>query len=239
MSPDHDAAELPRLDELIAIQREQAVAAHQAWVTADMALRATIARRDGIVAKLRATSSAAPPGPPVLPTPSTVVPQATPASAGPEASTRTVQNILFILGGLLLGTAAVVFTAVAWTTFGIRGRAAILGVVTVLALAAPILALVRRLRATAETFAAIALLLVLLDGYAAWSVNLLRVQSLPDARYAGLVAVTVALIGLAYGCLSSLIGPRFVALLAVQPVLPLLFAPEPLTLAGWSAVCRS
>ncbi len=171
--------------------------------------------------------------------PSTVVqPPATPAAAAaaPEASTRTVQNILFILGGLLLGTAAIVFTAVAWTTFGIRGRAAILGVVTLLALAAPVLALVRRLRATAETFAAIALLLVLLDGYAAWSVDLFHVQSLPGARYAGLVGAAVALVGLAYGRLTRLVGPGFVALWAAQPVLTLLLAPEPLSPSGWSLV---
>ena len=87
--------------------------------------------------------------------------------------------MLFILGGLLLGSAAIVFTAVAWTTFGVAGRAVILAVVTGLALAVPLLALRRRLTATAETFAALGLLLVLLDGYAAWKVNLFGVTAIP------------------------------------------------------------
>src|SRR4051812_22829979 len=89
-----------------------------------------------------------------------------------ETSTRTVQNVLFVLGGLLLGLAAIVFTAVAWATFGVQGRAEALGAVTLLALGLPVVALARRLRATAETFAAVALLLVGLDGYAAWYVDL-------------------------------------------------------------------
>ena len=167
--------------------------------------------------------------------PSVSAPGTAPGAAR-ETSTRTVQNVLFILGGLLLGTAAIVFTAVAWTTFGVQGRAAILGVVTLVALAAPVVALLRKLYATAETVAAIALLLVLLDGYAAWSVNLFDAQAMHGARYAGLVCLAVAAVGLGYRLLTNLVGPAFVALLAVQPVLPLLVAPEPLSAAGWSLV---
>lgn len=119
------------------------------------------------------------------------VPSQRPAPAAPvggaEASTRTVQGLLFVLGGLLLGTAAVVFTAVAWAAVGVVGRALILLAFTVLALAVPPLLARRGLRGTAETFAAVGLLLVVLDGYAAWSVDLFGVTGWSAARYAALV----------------------------------------------------
>src|SRR5262249_15429054 len=155
---------------------------------------------------------------------------------GPESSTRTVQNVLFILGGLLLGTAAIVFTAVAWATYGVGGRAAILAVVTVLALTAPLVALRRGLAATAETFAAVGLLLVVLDGYAAWYVNLFGVAEQPGSRYAGLVALVAALVAAGYGALTRLTGPLFVAMLAIQPVAPLLAVSMRPSVAGWSLI---
>jgi hypothetical protein len=234
-------AEVSHLDQQIAAQQAEAVAAHRAFVAADAALRGTIARRDALVSQHHAAAPQpawipdAPtlPAPPAVPPPSATTPGTAPGAV-PETSTRTVQNVLFILGGLLLGTAAIVFTAVAWTTFGVQGRAAILGVITLITLAAPIVALARKLRATAETFAAIALLLVGLDGYAAWYVNLFGAQTLSGLRYAGVVALAVALVGLGYRMLTRLVGPAFVALVAVQPVLPLLLAPEPLSDVGWS-----
>ncbi len=147
-----------------------------------------------------------------------------------------MQNVLFVLGGLLLGTAAVVFTAVAWSRYGVTGRAVILAVVTALALLTPPVALWRRLTATAETFAAVGLLLVVLDGYAAWYVNLFGVQSIPAARYAGVVAIVTAGVALAYRLATRLVGPGLVALTAVQPVLPLLLAGESLGSPTWSLV---
>ncbi len=159
-----------------------------------------------------------------------------PFHPGPEASTRTVQNVLFVLGGLLLGTAAIVFTAVAWSRYGVTGRAVILAVVTALALLTPPIALWRRLTATAETFAAVGLLLVVLDGYAAWYVNLFGVQSIPATRYSGMVAIVTAGVALAYRLGTRLVGPGLVALAAVQPVLPLLLAGESLGVAEWSLV---
>ncbi|GIJ28462.1 hypothetical protein Vqi01_36240 [Micromonospora qiuiae] len=157
-------------------------------------------------------------------------------SGGAETSTRTVQGLLFVLGGLLLGTAATVFTAVAWASVGIAGRALILLAFTALLLAVPMVARWRGLRGTAETFAAVGLLLVVLDGYAVWTVDLFGVTGWPGSRYAGLVATVSALVAAGYARLSRLTVPWFAALLAVQPVLPLLAAearPEP---AGWALV---
>ncbi|MEK8109484.1 hypothetical protein NKG94_42805 [Micromonospora sp. M12] len=79
------------------------------------------------------------------------------------------------------------FTAVAWASVGVGGRALILAAFTALALGVPVLVARRGLRGTAETFAAVGLLLVVLDGYAAWSVNLAGVAGWPGSRYAALV----------------------------------------------------
>ncbi|MFI1193373.1 SCO7613 C-terminal domain-containing membrane protein [Micromonospora sp. NPDC020750] len=168
------------------------------------------------------------------------VPPQRPAPAAPvggaEASTRTVQGLLFVLGGLLLGTAAVVFTAVAWAAVGVVGRALILLAFTVLALAVPPLLARRGLRGTAETFAAVGLLLVVLDGYAAWSVDLFGVTGWSAARYAALVGGAGAALAAGYGRLTRLAVPWFAALLTVQPVLPLLAAPARPSAAGWTLV---
>jgi hypothetical protein len=155
----------------------------------------------------------------------------------PEASPRTVQNLLFILGGLLLGSAAIVFTAVAWASFGVGGRAAILAAVTALTLLVPPIALRRGLAATAETFAAVGLLLVVLDGYAAHRVNLAGLADEMDpTTYAGIVAAGTAAVAAGYAAVTGLIGPRFVALVAVQPIVALLAATHRPGAAGWSVV---
>ncbi|RLK13539.1 hypothetical protein DER29_4563 [Micromonospora sp. M71_S20] len=166
-----------------------------------------------------------------------VAPVPAPAGAGvggAETSTRTVQGLLFVLGGLLLGTAAVVFTAVAWAAVGVAGRALILFAFTALALAAPLVAVRRGLRGTAETFAAVGLLLVLLDGYAAWSVDLVGVADWPATRYAALVGGAGAAVAAGYGRLSGLTVPWFAALVTAQPVLPLLVADARPEAAGWA-----
>ncbi|MFC8847467.1 MULTISPECIES: SCO7613 C-terminal domain-containing membrane protein [unclassified Micromonospora] len=183
------------------------------------------------------------PGPPVRvpgPVPSApagpVPPQRPAQVGGAETSTRTVQGLLFVLGGLLLGTAAVVFTAVAWATVGVAGRALILLAFTALALAVPPIAARRGLRGTAETFAAVGLLLVVLDGYAAWSVDLFGVTGWSGARYAALVGGVSAVLAAGYGRLTRLTVPWFAALFTAQPVLPLLAGPAHPSAAGWTVV---
>ncbi|MEU4781817.1 hypothetical protein, partial [Micromonospora sp. NPDC023633] len=173
--------------------------------------------------------------PPSWPGRGPVAPVPGPAVAGgAETSTRTVQGLLFVLGGLLLGTAAVVFTAVAWAAVGVAGRALILFAFTALALAAPLLAVRRGLRGTAETFAAVGLLLVLLDGYAAWSVDLAGVADWPATRYAALVGGAGAAVAAGYARLSGLTVPWFAALVTAQPVLPLLVVDARPDAAGWA-----
>ncbi|MEH1102965.1 hypothetical protein V6V16_27795, partial [Micromonospora sp. CPCC 205561] len=184
----------------------------------------------------RPGAGAAPPRP-ASGWPGSAAPLPAPAGVGgAETSTRTVQSLLFVLGGLLLGTAAVVFTAVAWAAVGVAGRALILAAFTALALAAPLVAVRRGLRGTAETFAAVGLLLVLLDGYAAWAVDLAGAADWPATRYAALVGGASAAVAAGYARLSGLTVPWFAALLTAQPVLPLLAVGSRPDAAGWSMV---
>jgi hypothetical protein len=223
-APDPRAAEVIRLDGTIRELSEAVEAARLAYDRSVRELAAVRAYRGVLAAQVRADSSRAPaqsvaarPAPP----PDTA-PPSRPGEAGPETSTRTVQNVLFALGGILLCVAAIVFTAVAWATFGAGGRAAILVTVTGLALTAPLVGLRRGLVASAETFAALGLLLVVLDGYAAWYINLfgLATAATPTAYAAGVCALSAAASGL-YGRLTGLAGPRYAAVVAAQPVLPL------------------
>jgi hypothetical protein len=225
---DTGADEVARLDARIVALQQESVRAAQALATVQAALHAALLERGTLVAPLAASPSPLSALSALLvpaELPHDVEPLAPGQLAAPETSTRTVQNLLFVLGGLLLATAAIVFTAVAWATFGLIGRATILSVVTLIALAAPALALARRLRATAETFVAIGLLLVVLDGYAAWYVDLAGVQAMDGRRYAGVVAAVTTVIALAYGRLARLTAPGFVAVFVGQPVVALLVAP--------------
>lgn len=215
-APDPDAIEVIRTDTEIAGLYVELTAARQVVAGIEMRIGQAFARRNDAAARIRARLA-----PPAVPT-------------SPETSTRVVQNVLFLLGGLLLAVAAIVFTAVAWAQFGVAGRAAILGVVTLAALAGPVLALRRGLTAAAETVAALGLLLTLLDGYAAWYVNLFGVAGGDPQRYAGVVCALTAVIAAGYARLTGLTGPRYAALLVAQPALPLLVAPADPGPAGWS-----
>ncbi|MFC8616898.1 SCO7613 C-terminal domain-containing membrane protein [Micromonospora purpureochromogenes] len=231
------AAEVVRMDAEIRALGREVERAREAYQGLSGRLLAAQRRRAELAARVRAeVAPPAPAGPlpPVPPVP--VRPAPVPPPGRPETSTRTVQGLLFVLGGLLLGTAAVVFTAVAWAAVGVAGRSAILAAVTVLALAAPPVAARRGLRGTAETFAAVGLLLVVLDGYAAWAVDLFGVADWPGTRYAALVGGAGAAIAAGYARLSRLTVPWFAALLVAQPVLPLAAVTARPGAAGWTLV---
>ncbi|MEW2428076.1 hypothetical protein AB0877_08690 [Micromonospora sp. NPDC047644] len=243
-APDPIAAEVVRLSREVAELEPQVERARRAYTELAGRLSTVSGRRAELAAVVRAGLAV-----PVVARP-VPVPVAGPApfiGPGPgvaagsrpgaaETSARTVQGLLFVLGGLLLGTAAVVFTAVAWAAVGVAGRALILAAFTAFALGVPLLAVRRGLRGTAETFAAVGLLLVVLDGYAAWSVDLAGVTGWPGSRYAALVGGASAAVAVAYGRWSGLTGPWFAALVAAQPALPLLAAEAGLGAAGWALV---
>ncbi|RKR88189.1 hypothetical protein BDK92_2497 [Micromonospora pisi] len=225
-APDPVAAEVVRLDgEIVALTArvEQTRQAYTALVTTLDGLRR---RRAELAAQVRVVAT--------RPAPAPVVHAAAPPPVRPEASTRTVQNLLFVLGGLLLCAAAIVFIAVTWSVVGVAGRAAILAGVTAGVLALPPLAKRRGLTATAETFSVVGLLLLALDGYAAWSVNLLDVRAWSGPTYAALVWGVSAAVALGYQRLTRLDAPWFTALALVQPVLPLLVSETDPGAAGWA-----
>ncbi|MFF9818491.1 SCO7613 C-terminal domain-containing membrane protein [Streptomyces sp. NPDC014006] len=168
-----------------------------------------LARRAWLVARL-----------PSLPPPGPVPQAATPAQPRPEASAPRVQNLLLLLGGLLLTIAAIAFTLVSWGHLGLTGRSLVLGAVTVASLAAPLPLLGRGLRSTAEAVAGLALALTVLDAYALREAALTGVDG--TAYAAGATAVLAA-VWTGYGLLprtAVLRLPRPAALAAAQ--LPLL-----------------
>ncbi|MFD7082591.1 SCO7613 C-terminal domain-containing membrane protein [Streptomyces sp. NPDC059918] len=136
-----------------------------------------------------------------------------------EASGPGAQNVLLTLGAVLLAVAALAFTLVSWASLGIAGRSAVLAVVTAAALGAPAPLLRRGLRSTAESVAAVGLLLTVLDAYAVYAV------ATPDtggtAYAAGAAAVLAALWAGYARTLPRLALPLPAAVLTAQLPLPL------------------
>ncbi|MGY5073776.1 SCO7613 C-terminal domain-containing membrane protein [Streptomyces griseus] len=152
---------------------------------------------------------------------------------------RSAQNVLLTLGGLLLTVAAIAFTLVSWGSMGIGGRSAVLAVVTLGALTAPAVLLRRKLAATAEVLAALALVLTLLDAYAVHAV------AAPDTDGLGFTAVASAVLAAlwtAYGlALGRLRLPLPAAVVLAQ--WPLLFwawaAGAPALVVGWALLATA
>ncbi|MFC0004514.1 SCO7613 C-terminal domain-containing membrane protein [Micromonospora siamensis] len=182
----------------------------------------------------------APPGPPESP------PPPPPGAARwldadnpehpPEASSREVQNIPLGLGALLLGVAAVVFAAVATSSMDALARLGVLLVATVLLLLAPPALARRGLTSTAETISAVGLLLVPLAGYALWAVDRIGGGGASGAVFAGSIFAVTAVVATGYALSTGLRAPRFAAVLAAQPVLPLLAYERITGPAGWALV---
>ena len=171
-----------------------------------------LARRAWLVSALQ------PKWPAPQPRPTGPTPTAAPR---PEASAPSVQNLLLVLGGVLLTVAAMVFTLVSWGHLGIAGRAMVLGAVTVAALGAPLLLVKRGLRSTAESVAGLGLALTVLDAYALHGVAFPETAGAP---YTAVASALLAGLWTAYGLVpgaSELRLPRPAALVAAQ--LPLLF----------------
>ncbi|WP_371646336.1 hypothetical protein OG974_11215 [Streptomyces sp. NBC_00597] len=136
-----------------------------------------------------------------------------------EASAPGAQNVLLTLGAVLLAVAALAFTLVSWGSLGIAGRGAVLAVVTAAALGAPAVLLRRGLRSTAESVAAVALLLTVLDAYAVYAVTATGVDA--TAYAAGAAAVLAALWAGYARVLPGLVVPLPAAVLTAQLPLPL------------------
>ncbi|MDQ0579808.1 SCO7613 C-terminal domain-containing membrane protein [Streptomyces rishiriensis] len=178
-----------------------------------------LARRAWLVTTLQ---QAAQPAPPVWPSRTA---QAGPA-ARPEATAPGVQNVLLLLGGVLLTVAAMVFTLVSWGHLGIAGRSLVLGAVTLAVLGSPVALLRRGLRSTAESVAGLGLALTVLDAYALREVVF---TSADGTTYAAAASTVLAALWAAYGtALGALPGPATLRLphpaaVAVAQLPPLLW----------------
>jgi hypothetical protein len=157
--------------------------------------------------------------------------EAPPPPHEPETSSQSVQNILLVVGALLVGVAAVVFAGVAVSNP--VGRAAVLAVFTAVALViAPGIAR-RGLSSTAETVAAIGLVLLPLTLYALHESPLVGGGNVPTQVYLGVTFMITAVAGFLYAGMTRMSAPRYATVIAVQPVPPLLAYPMIESPAGW------
>lgn len=179
-----------------------------------------LARRSWLLGVLRSAEAPAPAWGPARASAQTPAVWAAPQPhpRRPEATAPGVQNVLLVLGGVLLTVAAIAFTLVSWGHLGIAGRAAVLGAVTFAALAAPVPLLKRGLRSTAESVAGLGLVLTVLDAYALHEVALPEVDG---TGYAAAATALLAVLWAAYGrSLGALRLPLPAAMATAQ--LPLL-----------------
>ncbi|MBQ0888293.1 hypothetical protein KBZ94_25775, partial [Streptomyces sp. RM72] len=135
----------------------------------------------------------------------------------PEATAPGVQNVLLVLGGVLLTVAAIAFTLVSWGHLGIAGRALVLGALTVAALGAPVALLRRGLRSTAEAVAALGTALTVLDAYALHEVAFTGTDGV---GYTAAASAVLAALWAAYGLRLGLFHPLPLAVATAH--LPLL-----------------
>ncbi|MFD7895084.1 SCO7613 C-terminal domain-containing membrane protein [Streptomyces sp. NPDC059743] len=155
-----------------------------------------------------------PPAQPVRPSAPQASPPASTSASLPASPPPSAQNVLFMLGGVLLAIAAIAFTLVSWGHLGIGGRAAVLTGVTVLTLAVPVPLLRRGLRSTAEAVAALGLVLTVLDAYALYRVALPGTDGL---GYTAAATAVLAALWAGYGtALGALRGPLPAAVLTAQ-----------------------
>ncbi|MFG3127955.1 SCO7613 C-terminal domain-containing membrane protein [Streptomyces tendae] len=184
----------------------------------DLRRAVLLRRRAWLVHTVRAAAApqpaqgagAAPGGPPAGPA-------AGAAARRPETTAPGVQNVLLVLGGVLLTIAAIAFTLVSWGHLGIAGRSLVLGALTAGALGAPVTLLRRGLRATAEAVSGLATALTVLDAYALHEVAFAGADGV---GYTAAASAVLAALWAAYGVRLGLFHPLPLALATAH--LPLL-----------------
>ncbi|MFG3215534.1 SCO7613 C-terminal domain-containing membrane protein [Streptomyces tendae] len=184
----------------------------------DLRRAVLLRRRAWLVHTVRAAAApqpaqgagAAPGGPPAGPA-------AGAAARRPETTAPGVQNVLLVLGGVLLTIAAIAFTLVSWGHLGIAGRSLVLGALTAGALGAPVTLLRRGLRATAEAVSGLATALTVLDAYALHEVAFAGADGV---GYTAAASAVLAALWAAYGVRLGLFHPLPLAVATAH--LPLL-----------------
>ncbi|WP_110180716.1 SCO7613 C-terminal domain-containing membrane protein [Nocardioides solisilvae] len=176
---------------------------------------------------LSATQPRPPYGAPPQPMPP-MPPYAARRRSGPSG-----QQVLLGLGALLTLSAASLFLVVFWLVVGVAGQALIMVSLTAAAVGASAWSTLRRLPAAAETFAAVAAGLLLIDLEAAHRLDLGGLGHLPLDGY-------WAFAGLLGGCVLLLADravPRVRDGLPLRPVLT--FRPAAATLLSWAGLAAA
>jgi hypothetical protein len=153
----------------------------------------------------------------------------------PEASPRTVQNVLLVAGGLLLGVAAVVFAVLA-SGLATAGGLGVLAAVTAGMLGGAFFLIRARLVSTAETLTTVGLLLVPVDGYLVSQLPPIAKSGVPAATIAGVIFGVTTAIAFVLHRATKLSTARYAVVLYAQPVLPLLAYPMIKDAAGFALV---
>lgn len=153
----------------------------------------------------------------------------------PEASPRTVQNVLLVAGGLLLGVAAVVYAVLA-SGLAAAGGLGVLAAVTVAMLGGAFFLIRVRLVSTAETLTTVGLLLVPVDGYLISQLPPIAESAVKPWTIAGVVFGVTTVIAFGLHRLTKLSSARYAVVLYAQPVLPLLAYPLIKGPAGFALV---
>jgi hypothetical protein len=142
----------------------------------------------------------------------------------PEASPRTVQNVLLVAGGLLLGVAAVVYAVLA-SGLQAAGGLAVLAAVTVVMLGGAFFLIRVRLVSTAETLTTVGLLLVPVDGYLVSQLPPIARSGTPMWVVEGIIFAISAGLAFVLHRVTKLSSARYAVVLYLQPVLPLVAYP--------------
>lgn len=219
-------------------------------------VQALYAERSVALQALRRISHTAARATPVRPEPATAAAPAVPAPSGPvvsvspaparsdgaspptpaptvELSPRSAQNLILGLGALLVGIAALVFAVWAWNDLGTGARAGVLGLTTLASAGAAFPLHRRGLRATAEAFGALTVVLLCIDAFMLW---LLSDRITDGAGYTAGALTVIAVLVFLYPRLVPLRGPRPVAVVLAQPVPLLLAASSPIQAGIWMLV---
>lgn len=203
---------------------------------------ALLRRRGEIIERIRAEqanatagatppTAAAPPTAALAPVPAPApAPAPVPALAPVPTEPRRhfgVQVLLLIVGVSLLAIGAIFFLVYAFITFGLVWRSLIIGAVTVAAFAGAWLLRRRRLTATAEAIAALAVVLFYLDAFALRANDLLGTAAVDGFVYWGVTLLVSSVGFVAWHRLSGLRTPSIAAFAVFAPAFACL-------VAGWT-----
>jgi|GEM_PF-409806 len=219
------------------VPARQAVAATPARPTAPEAPRAPRPPAAAAPARPHASAHRGPAGPgPRGTAPAAVGVPPTVAGASVARPARRpwrVQTVLQVVGASLLVAASITFLVFAWDVMGLRGRAAVVAVGTLVVFALASWLRSRRLAQGAEAVGAIAVVLLLLDAWALRATDVLVVGDGPGQ--AGASALVCAALLTAWGARSRLrVGA--VAGAALVPLAPLAWLPTVPDAAGAAAL---